>query len=222
MAERDDRPDTRREAGQASRRHGGGYSGTPGYGRGYGRDFGGGGPNQGFDGSHGQGYGGGVGPTDYREGFGGEAYGGGMQGADYARSFGGRGEDFGGDDRNWLDQRADERSQGPHRGRGPRGWSRQDERIREEVCERLLQDRLLDARGVEVTVQDGVVSLTGEVPGASDAAHAEMLARQAPGVVDVRSELRDAPGRREVERTRGEEVQGQRTRWGRWVPPFAT
>jgi hypothetical protein len=190
-------------------------------GRGYGRDFGEG-RGQGFDGGHGEGYGGSVGPTDYREGFGGEAYGGGMQAADYERSFGGRGEDFGGDDRGWIDQRADQASQGPHRGRGPRGWSRRDERIREEVCERLLQDRLLDARGVEVQVQDGVVTLAGEVPGGSDAAHAEMLARQAPGVVEVRCNLVHAPGRREIDRSHPEEAQGQRTRWGRWVPPLAT
>ena len=111
---------------------------------------------------------------------------------------------------------------GRHRGVGPRGWSRQDDRVREEVCERLLQDRLLDARGISVTVQDGVVTLTGEVPGASDAAHAEMLARHAPGVTDVRTELRYQPGPRAVDRIEDEEVQGQRTRWGRWVPPFAT
>jgi hypothetical protein len=189
--------------------------------RGYGRDFGGGGYGQGFDGSWGQGYGGSVAPSDYREGFGGEAYGGGMQASDYERSFGGRGDAFGGDDRNWIDQRADERSAGAHRGRGPRGWSRSDERIREEVCERLLQDRLLDARGVEVSVQDGVVTLSGEAPGASDAAHAEMLARQAPGVTDVRVELRHAPGRHEVDRTGAADAQGQLTRWGRLVPPFA-
>ena len=223
MAERDDRPDTRREAGQASRRHGGGYSGTPGYGRGYGRDFGGGGPNQGFDGSHGQGYGGGVGPTDYREGFGGEAHGGGMQAADYARSFGGRGEDFGGDDRNWIDERADHRAGASNSGRGPKGWTRSDRRIWEEVCERLMHDRLLDARSIEVEVQDGVVSLTGDVPGASDAPHAEMLARGAPGVKDVVNQLRHIPGRREIDRNHDEaQPEGQRTRWGKWVPPFAT
>jgi hypothetical protein len=186
-------------------------------GRGYGRDFGGGGLNQGFDGSHGLGYGGSVGPTDYREGFGGEAYGGGTIAADYERSYGGRGEDFGGDDRSWMDARAE----GPHRGKGPRAWTRNDERIREQVCERLLQDRLLDAREVDVSVQEGVVTLSGAVPGASDAAHAEMLVRQTPGVTDVRAQLSYRPGTRRVDREEHFEVrEGQTTRWGKWVPPF--
>lgn len=216
MAERDDRQDTRRETGQASRAHGGGYAGALGYGRGYGRDFGGAGANQGFDGSYGRGYGGSVGPSDYREGFGGEAYGGGMSAADYARSFGGRGEDFGGDDRSWIDEQADRRSEPSNAGRGPKGWARSDQRIREEVCERLLHDPLLDARGIEVEVQAGVVSLTGEAPGASDVAHAEMLARGAPGVTEVRNELRHVPGPREIDRHREiagpEDTPGRSTR----------
>lgn len=182
----DARFDNRQEGGQATRAHGGGH-GPFAYGRGYGRDFGGAGLNQGFDGSWGQGYGGSVAPTDYREGFGGEAYGGGMAGADYERSIGPRGDDFGGDDRTWMDRRAD--AGGPHRGRGPKGWSRSDERVREEVCERLTEDRLLDARGVEVRVEKGVVTLAGEVPGPADVRLAEMLARDCPGVAEVRNEL---------------------------------
>lgn len=201
--------DNRDEGGQASRQRGpGGYSGSMAYGRGYGRDFGGGGLNQGADGSWGQGYGGSVAPTDYREGFGGEAYGGGMSGADYARSFGARGDNFGGDDRNWIDQRADENS-GPHRGKGPQGWRRTDERLREEVCERLMNDRLLDAREVEVAAADGVVTLTGAVPGASDVRLAEMLAREAPGVTEVRNELRHEPGPR-AGTSPGEGTEGHR------------
>lgn len=219
--DRDPEIDNRQEGGQATRETGGGGRvRSPGYGRGYGRDFGGAGRNQGFDGSWGQGYGGSVGPSDYREGFGGEAYGGGMAADDYARSFGGRGEDFGADDRNWIDRRA-ERNSGPNAGKGPKGWSRSDQRVREEVCERLTEDRLLDARGVEVSVADGVVTLRGEVPGSSDAAHAEMLARGAPGVRDVVTELRHAPGTRAIDRRRPEETADHfEGRWGRWVPPF--
>lgn len=197
--DRDTPHDNRIEGGQATRETGGGYSGPPGYGRGYGRDFGGGGLNQGFDGSWGQGYGGSVAPTDYREGFGGEAYGGGMSGDDYQRSFGGRGEGFGADDRTWIDRRADERSapdSGPHSGKGPKGWARTDGRVREQVCERLMEDRLLDGREVEVAVEGGVVTLRGEVPGASDPQLAEMLTRETPGVREVRNEIVHRPGPR--------------------------
>lgn len=111
---------------------------------------------------------------------------------------------------------------GPYRGRGPKTWSRSDTRIREEVCERLLQDRLIDARGVDVRVQDGVVILEGHVPGASDIQHAEAIARRAPGVADVRNELVFEPGPRRVDRPDHEEPMGQRTKWGKWVPPFFT
>jgi len=40
-------------------------------------------------------------------------------------------------------------------GKGPKGWSMADERLIEEVSERLMQDRLLDARGVESPLTPG-------------------------------------------------------------------
>jgi hypothetical protein len=197
MAERDDR--TGKTASPQAQELQGGYEGNdPGYGRGYGRDFGGGGRNQGFDGSWGQGYGGSVAPSDYREGFGGEAYGGGMAASDYERSNGGRGEEFGSDDRSWIDRCADDASKGRtphHRGRGPKSWARSDQRLYEEVCERLLNDRLIDARGFEVDIEDGVVTLIGRVRAPADPQLAERLVRQVPGVKDVRLELSvTAPG----------------------------
>lgn len=134
----------------------------PGFAGGYGRDFGGG-RNQGFDGSHGEGYGGSLDATDYREGF---------------RQT----------ERSYFDARGDEAS-GPHRGRGPRGWSPSDDRIREEVSDALMEDRLLDARGIEVEVADGAVTLRGEVGGHSDPQLAERIARGVAGVKDVTTEL---------------------------------
>ena len=191
MAGRDDK--TPQRASPDAQRHTGGYEGNdPGYGRGYGRDFGGAGRNQGFDGSWGQGYGGSVAPSDYREGFGGEAYGGGMAASDYERSNGGRGETFGADDRSWIDRCADDASEGRtphHRGRGPKSWARSDQRLYEEVCERLLHDKLIDARGFEVDVEDGVVTLTGRVRAPADPQLAERLVREVPGVKEVRLEL---------------------------------
>lgn len=120
------------------------------------------------------------------------------------------------------DRSPGDREAGPYRGKGPKAWSRSDARVREDVCERLMEDRLLDARGIEVQVHDGVVVLIGEAPGASDAAHAEMLARRASGVRDVRNDLRHHPGRRAVDRAAGQPEQHFEGRWGRWVPPFAT
>jgi hypothetical protein len=164
-------------------------------GRGYGRDFGAAGRNQGFDGSHGQGYGGSLAPSDYRERFGGEAYGGGTAAADYERSQGGRGGSFGGEGRSWMDLRAEAnmRSQGPHQGRGPQGWRRSDERVREEICERLTDDVLIDARGIEVEVREGVVTLSGEAVRPSDPTLASQIAHEVSGVKDVRVELTVKP-----------------------------
>jgi hypothetical protein len=175
-----------------AQRMGGGYEGAgPEYGRGYGRDFGGAGRNQGFDGSWGQGYGASMAPSDYREGFGGEAYGGGAMAADYQGSFGGRGEDFASDDRSWIDRCADDEcaGRGRHAGRGPKGWSRDDRNLYVEVCERLLNDRLIDARGVEVEVEDGVVRLRGQAAAPSDPALIRRLVSETPGVKGLEMSL---------------------------------
>jgi osmotically-inducible protein OsmY len=112
---------------------------------------------------------------------------------------------------------------GLHAGKGPKGWTRSDAQLREEVSDRLMEDRLLDARGIVVAADAGVVILSGEVPGASDVAHAEMLARATPGCAEVRNLLRYQPGRRKVEKLKpADEPPGLQGRWGRWIPPFVT
>jgi hypothetical protein len=50
---------------------------------------------------------------------------------------------------------------GQFRGRGPKGYRRSDDRIREDVCERLTRDDRVDASNIEVTVKDGAVTLSG-------------------------------------------------------------
>ena len=112
---------------------------------------------------------------------------------------------------------------GPYAGKGPRTWTLSDSQLREVVSERLMEDRLIDARAVEVSVDGGAVTLAGEVPGASDVAHAEMLVRRTPGVVDVLNHLAVRPGPRAVEKL-GEPnpYDHYEGRWGRWVPPFIT
>jgi osmotically-inducible protein OsmY len=52
---------------------------------------------------------------------------------------------------------------GPHWGKGPKGYKRSDDRIREEVCECISQQGHVDASEVEVRVQGGEVTLTGTV-----------------------------------------------------------
>lgn len=111
---------------------------------------------------------------------------------------------------------------GLHAGKGPRGWTLSDGRLIEQGLDRLMEDRLLDATDVEVSADAGVVTLVGEVPGASDVAHAEMLARQTAGVREVVNRLSFRPGPRAVDRLRAADEPNLNGRWGRWVPPFAT
>src|SRR5690606_33268259 len=53
---------------------------------------------------------------------------------------------------------------GGHRGRGPKNYTRTDQRITEDLCERLTDDDDVDAGDIEVMVKDGVATLTGTVP----------------------------------------------------------
>ena len=79
---------------------------------------------------------------------------------------------------------------GPHAGRGPRGYRRTDERIREDVCEFLTEDGLLDATEVDVHVEDGEVTLEGQVRSRAQKRRAEDLAEIVLGVVDVHNRLK--------------------------------
>ena len=77
-----------------------------------------------------------------------------------------------------------------HAGRGPRGFQRSDDRIMEEVCERLTWDPDLDASEIEVRVESGVVTLEGMVESRRDKRRAEDLVDEVRGVVDVQNRLR--------------------------------
>ena len=52
---------------------------------------------------------------------------------------------------------------GGHTGRGPKNYQRSDERIMDDVCERLTRDPDVDATHIEVSVQSGLVTLGGTV-----------------------------------------------------------
>lgn len=84
------------------------------------------------------------------------------------------------------------------RGRPPRVYRRSDERIRDDVYDRLLAQDWIDADDVQVTVADGAVSLLGTVPSRQDQHDAEELAAQVLGVREIMNQLRiggppDAP-----------------------------
>ena len=76
------------------------------------------------------------------------------------------------------------------RGLSPRGYRRPDERIQEEVCERLTRQGQLDASEIEVEVRGGEVTLNGTVDSRSAKRLAETASEFVPGVVDVHNRLR--------------------------------
>lgn len=74
-------------------------------------------------------------------------------------------------------------------GRAPKGYQRSDERIREDVCERLWHEPAIDVGDVSVDVQDGVVRLEGTVPSRHMKHVIEDIAASCRGVTDVENRV---------------------------------
>lgn len=86
-----------------------------------------------------------------------------------------------------------ESSQGQDRGffgKGPKGWKRSDDKIKEEVCESLYDSRMIDASEIEVTVKDGHVTLSGTVDSRDAKREAESLIDSVRGVEDVTNNIK--------------------------------
>src|SRR5262249_7620678 len=77
-----------------------------------------------------------------------------------------------------------------HRGKGPKGYKRSDERIKEDVSEALKNDSDVDASNIEIDVQGGEVTLRGEVQSRREKRAAEDCAQDVAGVDDVTNQLR--------------------------------
>ncbi|HYH37032.1 MAG TPA: BON domain-containing protein [Azospirillum sp.] len=77
-----------------------------------------------------------------------------------------------------------------HRGRGPRGYTRSDDRIREDVSDRLTDDPYVDASDIDISVSNGEVTLTGHVDHRSAKRRAEDLAEAVSGVTHVQNNVR--------------------------------
>lgn len=79
-----------------------------------------------------------------------------------------------------------------HAGHGPEGYRRSDERIFEDVCDRLTEHSAIDARGIRVQAENGEVTLEGTVANRQAKRLAETIAEGARGVRDVHNRLRVA------------------------------
>jgi hypothetical protein len=79
--------------------------------------------------------------------------------------------------------------QGRHAGRGPRGYQRSDDRIREDVCDALTADPFIDATEITITVHSGDVTLEGTVDDRQAKRRAEDCVEDLPGVRQVHNRL---------------------------------
>ena len=77
-----------------------------------------------------------------------------------------------------------------YRGRGPKNYQRSEERIREDVCERLTMDHDVDASDLEVQVSGATVTLSGTVHDLMEKRRAEDIAESVLGVKDVQNQIR--------------------------------
>ncbi len=164
-----------------------------------GRDFSGGHSAYGssYTGASGQGFGsrgGQAGGGDYGRRSG---YRGGVGGREYM------GSDDGRDDRGFIERAGDaiagwfsdddgtsRGGQMNHRGRGPSGYTRSDERIKEDANDHLTHDPSVDASNITVSVESGEVTLSGTVNSRFAKRRAEDCVDHVSGVKHVQNNLR--------------------------------
>lgn len=79
---------------------------------------------------------------------------------------------------------------GPHAGKGPKNYRRSDERIHEDVCDRIATWGWVDASDVEVRVEKGEVTLSGYVASRRDKRLLEDMIETIAGVVDIHNRVR--------------------------------
>ena len=166
------------------------YGGQSYAGQGYGRDY-----DQDRTRPGGQGYSQDFGERGYDRGFNqgyGQSYGRGYDQASQDRTRA-RGQGYGGDSHDMPATRSSTEYwliPGPFTGRGPKGYQRSDDRIREDVCDRLAQHGQVDAGEIDVQVSDAEVTLTGAVHSREAKRMAEDAADSVQGVREVHNQLR--------------------------------
>jgi len=154
---------------QQGRQYRGQY-GAPGYGQGQGRQW-----HSEYGGQSETHYGGTGGHRRSEQAGGSGVHGGGEGRSAYSNHFG-QGESTG--------------RSGGHRGRGPRGYSRSDARILEDINDQLFEDDHIDASEITVEVRHGIVALSGTVEHRWMKYRAEDLAERCSGVKDIDNQLR--------------------------------
>lgn len=94
--------------------------------------------------------------------------------------------------------RPQQHGQGRRIGNAPKGYKRSDDRIREDVCDRLSERWDVDSHQIEVSVSNGEVTLSGSVPERGMKFRAETISDGVNGVTEVHNQLRVVPPGREA------------------------
>lgn len=94
--------------------------------------------------------------------------------------------------RGWYEGYEDamHRERGQHTGRGPRNYKRSDSRIEEDVNDRLTQHSMIDASDIEVSVQNGEVTLKGHTDSRQAKRLAEEIAESVFGAKEVNNQIK--------------------------------
>jgi hypothetical protein len=100
-------------------------------------------------------------------------------------------------------QRGD--GQGQFTGRGPRNYKRSDDRIEEDINERLTRHGMVDATDIEVSVQNGEVTLRGTVDSRQAKRIVEDIADAVSGVKELTNHIK-------VKQQRGESTERTETK----------
>ena len=80
-------------------------------------------------------------------------------------------------------------SEGEHKGAAPKSERSTDDPVAERVHDLLTEEPWLDATDIDVSVSDGVVTLTGTATTPDQVALAGKTAAEAEGVTSVKNEL---------------------------------
>ena len=91
---------------------------------------------------------------------------------------------------NWGDRFGWYGNEPSYAGRGPKNYQRSDDRIREEVSDRLTDDPRIDASEITVEVKNCEVTLSGTVSDREQKRRAEDMAERITGVRDVNNNIR--------------------------------
>jgi osmotically-inducible protein OsmY len=97
-------------------------------------------------------------------------------------------------------------------GRGPKNYQRSDQRIQEDICDRLTSDPDVDASEIQVEVRNGEVTLEGTVEDRRMKRRAEDCIEDVSGVSQVHNRLRIGS---QQEQGQKQGAPGQESSWAR-------